>query len=98
MSGAEGGSRTRTTLRSTDFKSVASAIPPPRHRARKNSTPPNSRQTIQESPMSKVQSPKSKVQSSKFKVQSRPGEKKLSTSDLERFPMSPVIRAPPQYP
>jgi hypothetical protein len=28
--GAEGGSRTRTTLRSTDFKSVASAIPPPR--------------------------------------------------------------------
>ena len=29
--GAEGGSRTRTTLRSTDFKSVASAIPPPRH-------------------------------------------------------------------
>ena len=34
--GAEGGSRTRTTLRSTDFKSVASAIPPPRH-VRKNS-------------------------------------------------------------
>ena len=31
MIGAEGGSRTRTTLRSTDFKSVASAIPPPRH-------------------------------------------------------------------
>jgi DNA-binding LacI/PurR family transcriptional regulator len=28
--GAEGGSRTHTTLRSTDFKSVASAIPPPR--------------------------------------------------------------------
>ena len=36
--GAEGGSRTRTTLRSTDFKSVASAIPPPRH-ARKNTMP-----------------------------------------------------------
>ena len=29
--GAEGGSRTRTSLRTTDFKSVASAIPPPRH-------------------------------------------------------------------
>src|SRR3954453_6320160 len=29
--GAEGGSRTRTPLRTTDFKSVASAIPPPRH-------------------------------------------------------------------
>lgn len=34
MIGAEGGSRTRTTLRSTDFKSVASAIPPPRHAAK----------------------------------------------------------------
>ena len=33
--GAEGGSRTRTTLRSTDFKSVASAIPPPRHAAQR---------------------------------------------------------------
>src|SRR6185369_1839090 len=32
MIGAEGGSRTHTTLRSTDFKSVASAIPPPRRR------------------------------------------------------------------
>src|SRR5438309_1129290 len=30
--GAEGGSRTHTTLRSTDFKSVASAISPPRRR------------------------------------------------------------------
>ena len=30
--GAEGGSRTRTPLRETDFKSAASAIPPPRHR------------------------------------------------------------------
>ena len=29
--GAEGGSRTRTSLRTTDFKSAASAIPPPRH-------------------------------------------------------------------
>jgi hypothetical protein len=38
MIGAEGGSRTHTTLRSTDFKSVASAIPPPRH-ARKGITP-----------------------------------------------------------
>src|SRR5215212_3509123 len=28
--GAEGGSRTRTSLRTTDFKSAASAIPPPR--------------------------------------------------------------------
>src|SRR6266850_6209592 len=37
--GAEGGSRTRTTLRSTDFKSVASAIPPPRH-INQNSTQP----------------------------------------------------------
>ncbi len=33
--GAEGGSRTRTTFRSTDFKSVASAIPPPRHAAQR---------------------------------------------------------------
>src|SRR5207244_6301349 len=32
INGAEGGSRTHTTLRSTDFKSVASAIPPPRRR------------------------------------------------------------------
>src|SRR6266850_3447533 len=39
MIGAEGGSRTRTTLRSTDFKSVASAIPPPRH-INQNSTQP----------------------------------------------------------
>jgi hypothetical protein len=31
MIGAEGGSRTRTPSRTTDFKSVASAIPPPRH-------------------------------------------------------------------
>ena len=30
--GAEGGSRTRTSFRTTDFKSAASAIPPPRHR------------------------------------------------------------------
>ena len=30
-SGAEGGSRTRTSFRTTDFKSAASAIPPPRH-------------------------------------------------------------------
>src|SRR6185436_18750528 len=59
MSGAEGGSRTRTTLRSTDFKSVASAIPPPRHRARKNSTAPNSRQTNQVK--SKIQTSESKV-------------------------------------
>ena len=29
--GAEGGSRTRTSFRTTDFKSAASAIPPPRH-------------------------------------------------------------------
>jgi hypothetical protein len=36
MVGAEGGSRTRTSLRTTDFKSAASAIPPPRH-ARQNS-------------------------------------------------------------
>lgn len=28
---AEGGTRTHTSLRRTDFKSVASAIPPPRH-------------------------------------------------------------------
>ena len=33
--GAEGGSRTRTPLRTTDFKSVASAIPPPRHERQK---------------------------------------------------------------
>ena len=33
--GAEGGSRTRTSFRTTDFKSVASAIPPPRHIVRK---------------------------------------------------------------
>ena len=38
FTGAEGGSRTRTSLRTTDFKSVASAIPPPRH-ARKNTMP-----------------------------------------------------------
>ena len=43
--GAEGGSRTRTSLRTTDFKSAASAIPPPRH-VRKNSTAQNSRQTL----------------------------------------------------
>jgi hypothetical protein len=36
IDGAEGGSRTHTTLRSTDFKSVASAIPPPRHRGVKS--------------------------------------------------------------
>ena len=37
--GAEGGSRTRTSFRTTDFKSAASAIPPPRHVVRKpNST------------------------------------------------------------
>ena len=34
-SGAEGGSRTRTSLRTMDFKSTASAIPPPRHVVRK---------------------------------------------------------------
>src|SRR6266550_1419323 len=34
--GAEGGSRTHTTLRSTDFKSVASAIPPPRRWVKDN--------------------------------------------------------------
>src|SRR5678815_3436067 len=34
--GAEGGSRTRTPLRTTDFKSVASAIPPPRHVSKNN--------------------------------------------------------------
>ena len=34
--GAEGGSRTRTSLRTTDFKSVASAIPPPRHLSTKS--------------------------------------------------------------
>jgi hypothetical protein len=37
--GAEGGSRTRTSFRTMDFKSTASAIPPPRHVARNpNST------------------------------------------------------------
>src|SRR6266850_3673882 len=45
--GAEGGSRTRTTLRSTDFKSVASAIPPPRHVPAKIARHQNSRQTLQ---------------------------------------------------
>ena len=34
--GAEGGSRTHTTLRSTDFKSVASAISPPRRTSKDN--------------------------------------------------------------
>jgi hypothetical protein len=39
--GAEGGSRTRTSFRTTDFKSAASAIPPPRHVVRNpNSTKP----------------------------------------------------------
>ena len=39
--GAEGGSRTRTSFRTTDFKSAASAIPPPRHVVRgANSTKP----------------------------------------------------------
>ena len=39
--GAEGGSRTRTSFRTTDFKSAASAIPPPRHVVRNpNSSKP----------------------------------------------------------
>ena len=38
-SGAEGGSRTRTSFRTTDFKSAASAIPPPRHVVRNFSLP-----------------------------------------------------------
>src|SRR5690242_19139450 len=36
--GAEGGSRTRTSLRTTDFKSAASAIPPPRHVVRNSNS------------------------------------------------------------
>ena len=40
--GAEGGSRTRTSFRTTDFKSAASAIPPPRHVVRN----PNSNKTL----------------------------------------------------
>src|ERR1043166_4406367 len=41
VAGAEGGSRTRTSFRTTDFKSAASAIPPPRHVVRNsNSTKP----------------------------------------------------------
>src|SRR5215213_3516862 len=40
--GAEGGSRTRTSFRTTDFKSAASAIPPPRHVVRN----PNSTKTF----------------------------------------------------
>src|SRR6185436_9648 len=40
-SGAEGGSRTRTSFRTIDFKSTASAMPPPRHVIRNpNSTTP----------------------------------------------------------
>ena len=38
-SGAEGGSRTRTSFRTMDFKSTASAIPPPRHLSVKSRVP-----------------------------------------------------------